>query len=59
MEFISEGIFGKYSKMKISVLNLFEKSDFDAFFRPSTLKKFGKKTLFSFKGARPEKDIKI
>ena len=41
MEFISEGVFGKYSKMKILVLTFLKKvkkSNFEAFFRPSTLK---------------------
>ena len=38
MEFISEGIFGKYLKIKILVLTLLKKGNFEAFFRPSPLK---------------------
>ena len=38
MELISEGFFGKYSKMKILDLTFLKKSNFEAFFRSSTLK---------------------
>ena len=42
MEFISEGIIGKYSKMKILVLTFLKKANCEAFFRPSTLKKISR-----------------
>ena len=38
VEFISEVIFGKYSKMKILVLKFLKKANFEAISRPSTLK---------------------
>ena len=39
MEVISEGIFEKYSNMKISGINFFEKGQIlRPFFRPSTIK---------------------
>ena len=38
MEFISERIFGKYSKIKILVFNFLKRANFDAFFSPRPTK---------------------
>ena len=38
LELISKGIFGKYSKIKILIMKFWTRSNFEAFFRPSTFK---------------------